>query len=1689
MRKMFSIPPSEPASQPPSQQAPAAHPDAHGNRITHYQAENRSLLNRVGELQARITKEIQQPENQIVSLEHEYIILHNLVLDLQRRLGDVIYHQPLDTVEAKQQKEIRQLRSQIENYPKRLIKLEKERTALHQTIRELRDGAKKDTSSTASQEQIDQLQREKADLLLQVSHLQNHTNETQERVELLEKDIIRTESEKDRLVEQVQQLHYENGLQEKQVQQLEKQLDSQKDRHEKQAQQVEKQLQSQEDEIANLTEDNADLAAKLRLAKGRATDARGATENANKSVQHVEDAYVGLEGEYDDLKMSNVDRQEKTSSFDEKLEQMHAIIEQQSSQIYRLEVELEDMTTLEEENRQPREASAQGGTGSEAYENVKNWLLRARDENILLEKDLESLADLWSHSRQPTHMDHYVEINKPKQDVEEHGSDAQSTDPSHPASEMYTPQDLKQWTREIHDGLPSASGESWRNSQSQAGTRPSSRNSNNNGLRSRPNSQAGLPKQLPGPYAGVVSRGTDAPYQRSNRHSLKSRPPSRGLVRNPSSTSISSYAEPNRRAWQEKRNFNAYFPHNVEVPIPKAEPKPPSAARYQQGMDSRDFAIAASQSSRESLDYHRQNGLKTVEEAAASVRPLHRGRKASLSTISERSESVVRSPLRSFSRTRAWIHGDESHVVHLRESGTQTDDEYASPTNRRLDQATQTQYSTSISLDRDTQTEILDVQTDREAPSERTRIVTPDEATRTAFDEVQKLTADKQTATLSPTHFREDTSTQISFDIAPETEDQTASAQPQTLASMHEISNQEKATQTMSSDMPPSKADKGTAMTPREATTQDSAVQATDVLAFSGIEHGVQTDFPEIAELPAPLSKTPEMSHRLPRTPVSEPQGPRSRVAATAQLFDKDDLKPKGPLLKLAVNASNSAPNTPSKRPAVSTTPTELFTDSPHLPFARNAALTKSMEAISKAKRNDGSERQLMEQDASALQSDEEAPASAQLLPAMAYQESQRVAIQELPTLVDASVQTSPTTIGGTENEVSHSDQNEQSYLPSDMSDISLDGRDKSSRSSVFHWETPDDNPYPTPGFYTEPWHSPYTSEYSGLEVVNEDATSAGEHAPIVTNSEDGLISESGRSGVHTPAVIAPPDFARTASPFPEEKEKETWPNDSEEFESDEDEQTEEIYTDLQPREDPKEIRQSLEEAVTEIRGRVSQERPHSAAPGPSEVQEAPTIEVAITTKQAAEPTRHKSSNSPVSPEDATELQIVKYDDPNSLPSPEPPSRAENPGEGERVELDVARPLRSRPGPLTLVLPHTAATMIVESPNIPFPTFDDQLYESPIQYSQPSPPTSRETDEPGVGMWQPMVQPHSLQLRRPHRRPPPLTLLPSRSIVGPATTPLDSPAASGNSQRQDARSQALAALEGRAGQSDCDLDAEELSSVMTRIEQSAHDLDAERLSSEMSRTSSEMSFTHSSAEIAPLRLRNCRLPQFEPQDARVNEIQSSEINEIGATSPTASASPPGQTSHATQPPLRQARHKKASSVPIREAPFVAGLLEWHKSPAAEERNPQARAQTQKHEENRQPTQKQDRGTNTPTFPGGFPSPRVLNTPEFDTSTLPSIPLIVAQAFVRNARIIKCKVDWRKLWWVVLWMAILTYFLFNFWLSIVLRDHIDDWKSANVSSRKYNYIMTARDEYWGNSRQKLGEWILADSLAGSMELHV
>ncbi len=1701
--------PAEQAKLPEVVQQNSTHPVQRKLDSNHALAFPLSKEKDVGEMLVKFQDRVreQDPKTQIELLKSEISCFEDVILQLRSKLDAASRH-PASLQERHDasikilEKQIFDLRQEMGRLREGKGKLQRERDRISERVNELQ-------ASASNEHQRLELLQKKFD------QLEIHKKKQAQQLQSQEGDIKSLTDKNASLSDQVaaSQISAKNEHQQRELQQ--KKLDQSESDKQAQLQKLEAEIQLHEGDIKRLTDENSALLEAFLQVGSRAKDAHGSVENAQHDVQRAEDAYVDLQMQKDQAEQSKEDGQKEATSVAQQLERMNVIVEQQSAQIYRLEIEAENRDILaeenqelkkkyeelEEKNQKLKEALERGGqiiVGSEADEATRQWVLLARNETLELERDLVLLEAAWYGGEEPTEIAPLPATSLVQQDIQEQDNDSNSLKQSRQSSDIGDPQSLVEyWSQQVAGYPPSAGLESWRNFQPQQGSRPGSRLNYGTGYtpsrRSRPTSLVGLPKPFPSARLGLVSRGTDAPSQRADRHLLRSRSSSREISRNLVWTSVPSLAELARK--RDGDDFFSYLPHNREVPLPQKAAEPSSAAQYQPRMASHDFAMAAAKSSQNSLAFYRHNGLKIMEEASAPVRPLHHGRKASLSTISEKSGSFVLSPRRSDSRTRAWLTEDEYKRTRLGDTGTQTGVKEATASRLKIEQLNQTQSSTSVVFDHGTQTKTIAVV----IPSP---VLTHDQETQTALEGILKAVDDEQFTTARPASMLIGGETQASLGTVLDPGPNPPSPSVPEAASIHRetkpileprsgysmgelktvISSEIGRGGTAAQDgISYSKADKATAMTPKENTfghkaVQNKTVQTSTNVVSSAVERSKHADFMDIAELPAPIPTTSSYGHFSTNRPVSAeniPPTPRSRVAATARLFEKDNSNRKGASMKLAILTSHDAQSPASTRRLVATTPTKLFTDSPHLPFARNDAVTRSLQPVQDSKLDQGGEHPVVQQDAAVLRAKEEDATSIGTLPAIAYLEKQLVAVQNSPSTADMDRQISPTKASTSQAHVPLPSQTAELY-PESCS--TFDATDISRESTIIAWEIPDDDPYPTPGFYTDPWRSPVALVYSGLEAVAGVSRHDIDKVPVTSAQQDSHLAEPVLSSVDEVIPMPPEDFARTALPSPGEVEPEIRTDESDENESGTDQDVNQIRPDHAKSAESSQGATFWEQASSETGETV-----HSALPLRSFSLghlEAPRHGVVPTVQHLTRISRPFTS--PVSPEDVWQLQVVSSNDHSFVHSPEPHFNQMRRGHTEkRSEKSVERARREAPVPSCVLLPHARSSRVLDSPVVPFPAFDDQLYESPRQYSPLALPLERMKEVTKHGDINTTENIRFHQLWQPPHRPPPLDLSSSEGNAERLVPVLDSPRYPDTSQldKKRFRFQALAALEGVAERLDC---------TMNR-DTGSHD----RVSSALSTWRSETTSTGSSVTPAPLRLGNSRFPQPELQEC---------FSEIGTTSPIMSEPPPLSFLRSPGASRHELRLSEAVRAPATAVSAVAGLLEWRQPFRDHERNqtPSVQGQTSDNsdtisENNTGSSARKDKSTSTMTFPGAFSNPRVLDLEDIDHLPLPIMPLLFAQMRcllweIKNIKY-NITIDWSKLWWTVLWAAMSAYFLSNFWLSILLRDHIDDWKSANLSTRKYNHIVTGRDEYWGNSWWKLIEFWLAGGFGGSMELFV
>ena len=868
---------------------------------------------------------------------------------------------------------------------------------------------------------------------------------------------------------------------------------------------------------------------------------------------------------------------------------------------------------------------------------------------------------------------------------------------------------------------------------------------------------------------------------------------------------------------------------------------------------------------------------------------------------------------------------------------------------------------------------------------------------------------------------------QTIFDETPLTEATVSSTDRSTAMTPKQTAFGYKAVQTQTDQTPVTQvsvfhSDKATAMTPRLQTVEYQTVETQASIPFKGVEQGIQTDIKNVAELPAGLLTTPGIRQASPSALVhvrQTPKVPRSRVAAAAGRIEKDSQK-QGQSVKLAVTASIDGTSAAHSGSAKTTTPTKLVTRGPDLPFARAGDLTKSMHKAPAAK----TEREMQQASEASVQPGTDPYLSNnELLPAIAYKEPSILVRPDPQPIRHFGVQTSPVEADSTQIIPSRAISPAGSYPSSDRP---FNAASISPEATVVSWETPDDDPYPTPSFYSNPWQSSTSKSYSDLEVVQGESLDDSDKVLLVTGDEDSLVSSS-NVDTEKAEISVPEDFARTALPSPEEQVDDMESENNDEFDL---AMVEQVEDEAQTNEAPKglkELKESSEQSTSEI-----------------QANDHPELLVRTEGNQNARISGSKASTSPVSPEDAQELRLVRYGDPSLKSSPESlPKTTQLETRGKLVGLGIN---------LAPHEPDSAGTT-------PFPAYHEQLSESPAQYSDDPPFSEQSSAEstPLIGLRNGLtLHPRALGL----------------SNVEDGDDEYDE-------EQAYHRASSLAALEGRTEQEGEPYNALDLPPVTP-----PESFDKAR----------------NSCEPPPLRFGVNRLPRPEPE----SELQHPNAVEIGTTSPIEPESAQVEFPEATQSTRQVERKRKATSAPVMTTPFIAGLLGWRRSteqqstttggmaeqPAQEPVQGTGVTPQQPAEPVRQ-AQNTDTGTNTPTIPGAFSDPRSFEAKNFANITLPFLPMVLAGDMIQGWAKISSKVrlERRKPMWLALWVAILAYFIYSMWLATVLRDHINEWKSANVSPRKYSYIVAARDEYWGNSWLRLFQFSIAGGFGGSRELFV
>ena len=210
----------------------------------------------------------------------------------------------------------------------------------------------------------------------------------------------------------------------------------------------------------------------------------------------------------------------------------------------------------------------------------------------------------------------------------------------------------------------------------------------------------------------------------------------------------------------------------------------------------------------------------------------------------------------------------------------------------------------------------------------------------------------------------------------------------------------------------------------------------------------------------------------------------------------------------------------------------------------------------------------------------------------------------------------------------------------------------------------------------------------------------------------------------------------------------------------------------------------------------------------------------------------------------------------------------------------------------------------------------------------------------------------------------------------------------------------------------------------------------------------------------------------------VVDSPSPEANEIGTTSPVAKTNQAAGMFGSPRRPKREIKDR-ATSVYTLPSPPVAGLLEWHKSPIPETKD-KSTATSRSMEtttEVRNPEMK-NQGTNTPALLGALTQSQSTESSTMDQHSTPLSPSPIPQLIsrIKDNFMTKGNVKWRRTLWNGIWVAVLSYFI---WLSFILQDHMDVWTSANLSPRRYNYIMAARGGSCGCSWLQWLVWLVGE----------
>ena len=340
-------------------------------------------------------------------------------------------------------------------------------------------------------------------------------------------------------------------------------------------------------------------------------------------------------------------------------------------------------------------------------------------------------------------------------------------------------------------------------------------------------------------------------------------------------------------------------------------------------------------------------------------------------------------------------------------------------------------------------------------------------------------------------------------------------------------------------------------------------------------------------------------SVREPEINYTPPQRPFSRVADMAKRFEKGEDKRRTSTPKLAVDTSKQTRRYSAVKQSEAKTPTKVFTNSPHSPFARNAAVTKSMQAVSAAEVKDGGSKQSTLIRPTKVSSASQHERNNQFLPSAAYEQPETTSLDENPrSTADASVHVKVVPTEGIEDRPRIISNTAEPDVSPDASAVTWDGLSEPS--------------YPASAYYADPWRSPDLQHYEGLEVVT------------------------------TPAPKTPNDFARTASPSPDEKEAEMWEDDLESETASDQGHSEVKMTETPSKppstEVPKPRRDSTSESTKSIKGPT----PHTSEPKFSNAFAGDDSEPQQSAANGAE---KEITKSPVSPEESSLLKRVKYED------------------------------------------------------------------------------------------------------------------------------------------------------------------------------------------------------------------------------------------------------------------------------------------------------------------------------------------------------------------------------------------------------------------------------------------------------------